>query len=163
MSATKHTKGEWKKVRKVYGWDIESDGVWIGSIHNDHSSENERPPQGFPGNVEGEANADLVISASTLQSRIDGLEAASVRWSDALIASDNRIDRLEAEKAELVESNIKFKSVLIHCYQYMTGTKPGPDITTITTELQKTMDDLGITGIGTTIASGNTKSASTKN
>ena len=40
----------------------------------------------------------------------------------------------------------EFRRLLIKCYQYMTGMKPGPDAATLTKELQDTMDKIGITG-----------------
>lgn len=40
----------------------------------------------------------------------------------------------------------EFRSLLIKCYQYMQGTKHGPDAITLTEELYKTMEKIGIVG-----------------
>jgi len=64
---SKYTKGPWEINRQhVGGWDIHGDGVWIGSIHNNHSDAGERRHGGFPGNIEGEANARLIAAAPEL-------------------------------------------------------------------------------------------------
>ena len=68
MAEKKRTPGEWSRseTMQVYGWEIRADDIWIGTIHNDHHTEGERPQSGFPGNVEGKANADLVVAAPKL-------------------------------------------------------------------------------------------------
>lgn len=57
-----------------------------------------------------------------------------------------------AGQDELLKANAESKSVLIHCYQYMMGNKPGPNAATLTCELQKIMDELGVTGISKSAA-----------
>lgn len=68
MAETKRTPGEWtlSETMAPYGWEIRAGDIWIGTVHNDHYTEGERPVVGFPGNVEGKANAYLMVAAPKL-------------------------------------------------------------------------------------------------
>jgi len=68
MSDKKYTPGLWTRSETMepYGWDIRAGDIWVATVNNDHYTAGERPPTGFPGNIEGKANADLMVAAPKL-------------------------------------------------------------------------------------------------
>ena len=63
----KHTPGPWVfGFEEPYGWDIRGEGIWIASVHNNHSQPDCRPTTGFPSQAEGFANSRLVAAAPDL-------------------------------------------------------------------------------------------------
>ena len=70
----KHTPGPWKSDEAMcpYGWNTNGDGVWIASVNNDHYTEGNRLQSGFPGNIEGKANARLIALSPTMYEYIEG-------------------------------------------------------------------------------------------
>ena len=106
----KHTPGPWRAGgSNPYGWDIrtdEDDDVWLATVMNNHTGEDQRPSSGFPSNVEGLANTHLIAAAPDL------LEAAKMVASNIGYVTDGNgdvaaWDALEAAiaKAENGEPN----------------------------------------------------------
>lgn len=76
MPELKHTPGPWRKSGYcAYGWDIRTDKIWIGTVHNDH---NTTPDKSFPRTPVGEANAQAISAVPEL---IEAAEAL-IRWDD---------------------------------------------------------------------------------
>lgn len=69
----KHTKLPWTKGGSApYGWNLYAEkDVWIGTIHNGHTSNDSRPVSGFPSDNEGEANINFLLRAVNAQPAIE--------------------------------------------------------------------------------------------
>lgn len=65
-------------INSVGGIDLRGDTdskIWIASINNDHHTQGDRPSEGFPGNIEGQANANLIVAAPEMLEFLETLES----------------------------------------------------------------------------------------
>ena len=70
---TKWTPGPWLSAPVLsqetgYGWDINADEIWLGTVFNSH-----RGHEGFPADDVGEANAHLIAAAPELYAALEGV------------------------------------------------------------------------------------------
>lgn len=58
-------------------------------------------------------------------------------------------DSLRQENKQLKQQNDYYRDILVLCYRYFMGTKPGPSLENISERLNTVMEEYGIIGSGT--------------